>query len=153
MLNSRDMKEDREGGFNLGRAPGINWESFNPGAKAVLDSLPELIKFEDWESVDSLDFREACEVVRAARRMLLIHLIGQETHEHMLDDCGDYLTAATDNWNYLHGIYFNNDGDEAVLIAEVKKFLKAEEPYAMGGCDGDIRFDILTEAMLDQIYQ
>lgn len=149
MLNSDDTR--REGGFDLDAAPDLNVEAFTAGKKAVEDALPQPIRFEDWESVENLTEDQAHQVIRAARRMLLEHLLSQELHEHMLDDCGDYLAAATDGWGWLYGVYFNNDGESATVIEEVKKFLKVDETYPLGGSDGEIRNDLLTEDMMNFI--
>lgn len=113
----------------------------------------DTLVFNSREEVEALTFDQAMNVLASARECLIEQLISQRTHAHLLDDCGDYLTAATDNWAKLYGAYFNNDGDEIFFVREVKKFLLTfpndhnNDPdgfdYPYGGSDGEIRFTLV----------
>jgi hypothetical protein len=98
-----------------------------------------------------VDFEHAREVLREARRMLVIQLQSQENHEHMLDDCGDYLYAATENWNRLFSAYWENDGDETAFVRAVREFLK-ESPTEWLGCDGEIRYDLWSDEYVERRF-
>lgn len=119
---------------------------------------PVPIMFRTQEDIANLTDDQALWCLRWARRTLLSHLLHQELHEHMLDDCGDYLQGATENWYKLWKAYFDNDGDEALLIATVKEWLQGSvgDEYGPGsdlyGCDGDIRFEIVSEELQDLLY-
>src|SRR5215471_10238554 len=60
-------------------------------------------------AIDDLTPDQGLEVLRAVRRTLLMQLLHQELHEHMMDDCGDYLMGATENWVKLYDTMFTND--------------------------------------------
>lgn len=89
-------------------------------------------------TIEKLTFGEACVILRTARRMLTLVLLDQEEHEHMADDCGDDLLAATENWVTLFEAYSNTSGDDKAFTEEVKNFLLEPETN-WGGCDGEIR--------------
>lgn len=108
------------------------------------------VMFRTQEDIANLTYDQAMWCMRWARRTLLSHLLHQELHEHMLDDCGDYLSAATDNWEHLFNYYFNTDGDEASFVAAVKDWLQRAED--IGGCDGEIRFDLVSNELQDLMY-
>ena len=55
---------------------------------------------------------EAMQFLRTARQGLADTLLGQNTHEHMLDDCGDDLNHATELWNVCWEAYWPNDGTD-----------------------------------------
>jgi hypothetical protein len=59
-----------------------------------------------------------------------------------LDDRGDYLAAAIDNYHRLFHAYWDNDGDSKAFVTEVKNFL-SEPVNEWGGSDGEIRFAVL----------
>jgi hypothetical protein len=84
---------------------------------------------------------QAWAVHRAARRMLLIHLLHQEIHQHVMDDCGDYLTAATDGWNYVFTEAWMNDFQG--YPDHIKAYLTDLERYPEGGCDGEVRLSLV----------
>lgn len=100
--------------------------------------------------IDNITPEQGLEVLRAVRRCLMMQLLHQETHEHMLDDCGDYLTAATENWARLYDSMWCNDFTGS--LDEVKLFLndfvadEADSKYPRLACDGDVRFAIVTDA-------
>lgn len=103
--------------------------------------------------IEAMTHEDAMNVLRHVRRVLLVQLMHQERHEHMLDDCGDYLTAATDGWGYLHKLYFENDGDPLLLTEGVKRYLTApmdDREFPWGGCDGEARYDLLSEELADK---
>jgi hypothetical protein len=93
------------------------------------------------EDIRNLTEEQAQAVRIATRRMLVFQLLHQERHWHELDDCGDYLTAATENWAALYGNLWSNDFQNEV--EETKAFLTDSEKYPEGGCDGEIRYSLL----------
>jgi hypothetical protein len=99
------------------------------------------------EEVANLTQDQAARIRIATRRMLMFQLLYQEYHWHEMDDCGDYLTAATDNWANLYGALFMNDFQDE--ISETQKFLLDYDAYPIGGCDGEIRQDILPDGWED----
>jgi len=101
------------------------------------------IHFHDEDAVIAMDEMDALKVRIAVRRMLMFHLLQQEVHLHELDDCGDYLTAATDNWATLYTNLFNNDFQN--VLEETQRFLTDFDAYPIGGCDGDVRHDLLPD--------
>lgn len=111
-------------------------------------TFPDPIKLRI-EDIPNLTEEQAMGVFRATRRMCALHLISQETHEHNLDDCGDYLTAATVNWATLQQALWADDFQD--LIPEVKLFLqdfvddRDDAKYPREACDGDVRYDILID--------
>jgi hypothetical protein len=123
-------------------------------AKAAQDQLrrtyPQPPTFHTKEEIENLTDDQAMEVMRYVRRMLLDQLLFQEYHEHMLDDCGDYLTAASDNWTWLHDAYFNNDGEGFTDF--VINWLTNEKDYPLGGSDGEARFDLLSEELMEELF-
>lgn len=66
----------------------------------------QTIVFDSLSDVMTMTEDQAMLVLRSARRYLLHDLLHQEVSEGMLDDSGDDLTAATDNWAAIHGAYF-----------------------------------------------
>lgn len=95
------------------------------------------------EDIANLTQDQASRIRIAVRRQLLFQLLYQEYHWHEMDDCGDYLTAATDNWASLFDNLWSNDFQNE--IEETQKFLLDHEAYPLGGSDGEIRYDILPE--------
>lgn len=91
---------------------------------------------------DGLTYDEAISVIEHARDLLTTILEEDKTHHHWLDDCGDYMAAATENWTRLFALYFDNDGDEKAVIDGVKAFLLAS-PNDWGASDGEIRFAVV----------
>lgn len=59
---------------------------------------------------------------------------------HALDDEGDYLAAAIDNYHYLFHCYWDNDG-AYVFVEEIRDWLM-RSPDTWGGSDGEIRFEL-----------
>jgi len=102
------------------------------------------------EEIENLTDEQAYDVYRAARRTCLMQLLHQETHEHDMDDCGDYLAAASENWARLFDNLWSNDFQN--LAEYVREFLK-ESPVEWGGSDGEVRFEILPEAYIDAAYE
>jgi hypothetical protein len=94
------------------------------------------------DQVENLTTHQAMMVRIHARRALLIQLLHQEFHMHELDDCGDYLFAATENWHRLFVGLWNNDFQNEVPFT--KEFLQ-EDPQEWLGCDGEVRFAILED--------
>lgn len=93
------------------------------------------------EDVANLTEAQA-EMVRIHTRRALLHqLLFQEFHMHEMDDCGDYLTAATDNWAALFNNLWSNDFQDEV--EETKKFLTDFDAYPEGGSDGEVRYDLI----------
>jgi hypothetical protein len=99
--------------------------------------------FESMEEIWSLTPKRAEEVRIATRRLLLLTLLTQEYHMHELDDCGDYLIAATENWYLLFNNLWVNDFQNEV--SETQEFLTNFEKYPWGGCDGEIRYELFGE--------
>jgi hypothetical protein len=75
------------------------------------------------------------------------------------DDSGDYMTAAVDNLSWV--LEFGcNQYDESEYIQWLTDFclnyMGYDGPdikYPEGGCDGDIRFDIIDTDKLDQLCE
>lgn len=123
-----------------------------PDIQAIQDRLTKLfppdIHFDSLASIEALTDDQAMAVMRAVRRRMLYQLLSQEHHEHMGDDCGDDLEAATYNWSKLWNDYFMNDGTD--FTAHVKKFLLAKEDdkdYPWGGVDGEVRYGMISESI------
>ena len=128
-------------------------EQIGPIEGMLAEVLPSPIVFSSRKEIEELTWEQAMEVIRAARRMLLTQLLYQEYHEHMGDDCGDYLQAACENWHYLWTTYFDNDGDETIVVNTIKDWLlNPDDPiYGLGGCDGEIRYNLLTEELMSEL--
>lgn len=130
-------------------------ERLSPHEYSLRDALrPIEVSFTSVEQLESLTEEQAMDIMRLARRRLLNLLIGQEYHEHMTDDCGDDLQAATENWWYLWKSYFDNDGTD--YVGYVRNWLMNPDDEdcgpTLGGSDGEIRYDILTEALMEDLY-
>jgi hypothetical protein len=107
------------------------------------------VRFTTRAEIDSLT-QEQAELVRiATRRMLVMQLLHQELHMHELDDCGDYLTAATENWAALFGMLWSDDFQDELPIT--KKFLLDFNEFPQGGSDGEVRYDLLSEELFDEL--
>ena len=104
--------------------------------------------FNSVADIDALTDDQAYTIYRYARRMLISQLLYQEYHYHNVDDCGDYLDAATQAWTHLHDAHFMNDGTD--FTEHVKAWLKDKD--SIGGCDGEIRYNLFTEGLMDAIY-
>lgn len=128
----------------------IPYETLKPIVKGLEEVLPKPILFEARSEIENLTDEQAWEVMRAVRRALLMQLLHQEYHEHMLDDCGDYLEAASFNWNHIWNEFFMNDGEG--FTERVKKWLLNETGEGLLGSDGEIRFDLIAEPLLEDIY-
>jgi len=101
--------------------------------------------FTSREEVEALTFDEARDVICDARDLLRAELDDDVEHMHWLDDCGDYLFAAIDNYHMLWTYYWENDGDKEAVIARVKDFLLSPQDglFPYGGSDGEIRLTIV----------
>lgn len=130
----------------------IPYDTIKPIETRLMEILPSPPMFHTRDQIDNLTYPQALGVIRAARRMLLMTLLTQEHHEHMLDDCGDDLDAATHNWYRLHNAYFANDGDEDHVRNDVQKWLLDADDEGLGGSDGEIRHMILSENLLEELY-
>jgi len=108
--------------------------------KELSEIFPDPIKV---DNTNNMTPEQAALVRIAVRRNLLMTLLSQEYHWHEVDDCGDYLTAATDNWSALYSNLWNDDFQDE--IGETRKFLTDFDAYPIGGSDGEIRHDILPE--------
>jgi hypothetical protein len=84
---------------------------------------------------------QAWAVHMAARRMLLLQLLSQEYHRHVMDDCGDYLAAATDGWTAVFTDAWTDDFQ--FYPAHIKTYLTDRDRYPEGGCDGEVRLSIV----------
>jgi hypothetical protein len=104
------------------------------------DIFPEPVQLAV-EDIRDLTEEQAQMVRLATRRMLVLQLLHQERHWHEMDDCGDYLVAATENWAALYGNLWTDDFQDEV--EETKKFLVDSKKYPEGGCDGEIRYSLL----------
>lgn len=104
-------------------------------------------KFDSYEDMDTLTDAEALEIVSMAaeRQLSMLHTYREG---YGLDDRGDYLAAATDNYNRLFHAYWDNDGVSEPFVEAVKAFLKDKED--IGGSDGEIRFDLFTERFMEE---
>ena len=117
---------------------------------SLLDKPP--LVFSDQDEVKDLNYIQAVEIVRYARRVLVLQLLSQETHEHWLDDCGDYLIAATENWYTLFTEVWGADLDEAETVRIVKEFMQ-QEPVEWLGSDGEIRFSLFDTPYIESRYE
>lgn len=130
-------------------SPGTPVAYFNDCFAAIRLATPKGLHFaEGLKEVEELTLEQAAEVIRMARRCLAEHLLCQETHEHMDDDCGDYLAAATWNWNRLFHLYWDNDGDEQVVLEGVKDFLR-QHPLDWEATDGEIRYSLFPDSYVE----
>ena len=137
--------------------PAFNFDRESPEASTITTAESELARvFPDPprlspDDIANLTPEQAQLIYRATRRALLFQLLAQETHEHVLDDCGDYLVAALDNFHKLHMQLWGNDFVNAVET--VQHFLNdfcagvdgEELEYPIQASDGDIRFSILPD--------
>lgn len=144
----------------------MQWSDYNePTQRSIMaidQRLGEILTrpptFDSLDQIDNLDHETAKKVIQAARRKLLFQLLSMETHEHWFDDCGDDLQIATENWAYLHDLYFGSDGDPETVIQGVKQWLdprernKEDDVHSFGGSDGEIRFDLLSEELINIHY-
>lgn len=94
------------------------------------------------KEVEALTEDQALAVVKAAADILQRQL---DAGPVALDDGGDYLAAAVDNYHRLFHAYWDNDGDPTIFVQEVKAFLQEDPESMWGGSDGEIRFEILPE--------
>lgn len=104
-------------------------------------------QFDSIAEVDSLTHDEALEILQMAADTL------QQVMSHGpygLDDQGDYLNAAIENYHYLFNAYWANDGDPQALHDAVVKWLKDPE---WGGSDGEIRHDLFTERWQEEAWE
>ena len=99
--------------------------------------MADSLVFHSKGEVEALTDEQAMAVLDVVRETLIDTLEAQRNHPHLLDDCGDYLFAATDNWTHLFGRYFNNDGND--FTPYVKQWLLAPLDD-WGASDGEARF-------------
>lgn len=117
----------------------------------ITDGSRQLPWFYNKAQVANIDLETAFAVVRAARRMLLLNLMHAELHEHVTDDCGDYLKAATDNWHRLFHDLHDTDVLEEEVLRRVKEFL-LEPASEWLGSDGEIRFELFSDEYQEASY-
>lgn len=91
-------------------------------------------------TIDDLTDEEALSVLNAASHK--VAEMNATYGAYGLDDRGDYLAAAIDNYHRLFHAYWDNDGQNPAFREEVKAFLK-EDPNEWGGSDGEVRFNVL----------
>ena len=114
--------------------------------------FPDPPQFSTDADIEALDNDGALNVLRCTRRVLVSSLLHQESHEHMTDDCGDYLTAALDGFAWLFDAYESAPSNED-FVSSVKAYLRFDEArYPEGACDGDARYAMLSQALLDSIH-
>ena len=117
--------------------------------KALGELLPDpSFRFNTEEEVRNMTDEQADLVVDYARRMLVSQLLMCEYHRHMGDDCGDYIEAATELWHVIWNEGWGNDW-QGWRDALANVLLTTP----MGGCDGEIRYDIFSEELADRISQ
>ena len=104
-------------------------------------------QFSSIEEVDTLTEDEALSIVQ--RQFELLVGLGQHAVVG-LDDTGDYLAAAIDNYHDLFHLYWDNDGT-GFREAVVEWLLTPA--YDWGGTDGEVRFEVFTEAYVDASYK
>lgn len=100
--------------------------------------------------IDALTEEQAIEILHKARHTLIEHLQGQDSHPHLLDDCGDYLNAATLSWGHLFEAFWSNDGDPVRFTDAVKAYLRFDTLEELA-CDGDTRFEVLSEELRESL--
>jgi hypothetical protein len=106
--------------------------------------------FKSLQDVEKLIEPQALGIIRLAMKFLERQFDYEGAYA--LDDGGDYLYAALENYNRLFHVYWDNDGDSTAVLEGVKAFLR--EPLSEWlGCDGDLRFILFTaeyqESQLD----
>lgn len=104
-------------------------------------------KFDSLAEVDSLTDDESLEIISMAWDTLKAVADGSP---YGLDDQGDYLTAAVDNYSMLVSLYIGNDGDPTALHEGIVKWL--HDPN-WGGCDGEVRFDLFTDRFQEEVWE
>jgi hypothetical protein len=98
-------------------------------------------KFSSKEDVEELTDVEALEIIRQARE----RLVNTTSYSpYALDDGGDYINAAIENYAAVFGFYWDNDGDHTAFLAAMKQWLR-EPTEGWGATDGEIRFDLFTQ--------
>jgi len=133
-------------------APDLNDEG-----KAVIDRVLKDLdgvwaaprRYNTRAEIDSMTNDDAAMIRIATRRLCVTMLLHQELHMHEMDDCGDYLTAATENWATLFDRLWSDDFQDELEIT--KKFLLDFNEFPLGGCDGEIRHDLLSEELIEQL--
>jgi hypothetical protein len=118
----------------------------DPITQNLQEIFPQPPTIDTKEDLNNLTFDQAWEVMRAARRMLILTLLHQEAHEHMGDDCGDDLDAATTAWNDLYNLTEDGWASEAEYTKAVQEWLQSSQLY---GVDGDIRYTILSDNLIN----
>jgi hypothetical protein len=108
--------------------------------KRLQELLPDPIRLTE-EEIGNLTEDQANLVMYAARRTLLVHLFAQEFHQHMGDDCGDYLAAATSGWQAVFEDAWMNDFQG--YTDHITTYLTDLDRYPVGGCDGEVRISIV----------
>jgi hypothetical protein len=99
--------------------------------------------------IDAITSDDAAIIRIAVRRMCVMQLLHQELHMHEMDDCGDDLVAATENWAALYGRLFTDDFQNEIEVT--KQFLLDFNEFPLGGCDGEIRYALLSEELFDEL--
>jgi chitinase len=100
--------------------------------------------------VESLMDDEALEIVRMAHERLMLVTMNGEL-PYALDDSGDYINAAIENYHDLFRMYWDNDGDPTAFVAAVKKWLLTPT-IEWGATDGEIRYSLFVQDYDDMAY-
>jgi hypothetical protein len=106
-------------------------------------------RFTSQAEIDAIDIEAAGRIRIAVRRMCVMQLLHQELHMHEMDDCGDYLVAATDNWATLFSRLWNDDFQNEIEVT--KQFLTDFNEFPLMGCDGEIRHDLLSDELIEEL--
>lgn len=106
----------------------------------LTEIFPDPVVITDEDLEKGLTEDQANLVHIAARRMLLLQMLMQEFHFHRMDDCGDYLTAATDGWDYTFSRPWADDFQN--FPDHIKAYLTDMDTYPYGGSDGEVRHSI-----------
>jgi hypothetical protein len=97
------------------------------------------------DEIRALTYDQAYDILIFVRRNLMMELLSQETHNHMTDDCGDYLSAASDAWHDLFEAYDLGWHDQAAFTRHVRDWLLSTD---LGGCDGEPRYSLLSDSLM-----
>jgi hypothetical protein len=135
-------------------APDLNDEG-----KAVIDRVIKDLdgvwasprRYNTRAEIDAMTSDDAAIIRIAVRRMLAMHLLHQELHMHEMDDCGDYLTAATDNWATLYSRLWSDDFQNEIEVTQ--QFLTDFNEFPLMGSDGDVRYDLLSDELIEQLQK
>ena len=133
------MSDDHDANWS---APDLTAEA-KAEVQAIAERLTQLFPAPPWVDPNNLTEEDAYTVMRAARRMLVVQLLAQEYHQHMMDDCGDYLAAATWGWQAVFADAWNDDFQG--YTDHIRTYLTDLEKYPPGGCDGEVRHALISD--------